>query len=387
MIINRPLWQNLVEDSWKKKNIIWLMGIRRVGKTSLCQSLDDVEYFDCESPRVRQLLQDPESFLDGQRGKRVILDEIHRLENPSELLKLSADHYPDIKIVATGSSTLGASAKFKDTLTGRKKEIWLTPLLLKEMKYFGSQDIRHRFLFGGLPSFFSSDQLPEDDFKEWVDAYWAKDIQEMFMLEKRYSFQKFTELLLTNSGGQFEASRYTIPCEVSRQTISNYLSVLEATFVVHVVRPYSTYKTTEIVKAPKVYGFDTGFICFAKGWRELRQEDLGLLWEQCVLNELHGYLQSRTINYWRNKSGHEIDFIIHGKSHKTIHAIECKFSISSMNRNTESATISNFNAFRKNYPKGKNYVVANDVVKPFDRKYDDLTISYVNTKSLIDELT
>ena len=96
--------------------------------------------------------------------------------------------------------------------------------------------------------------------------------------QRRDSFQKFTELVLAQSGGIFEATRFTGPCEVSRPTIANYLNVLEATFVAHVVRPFSLRKPTEIISAPKVYGFDTGFICYYRGWLELRHEDLGILW-------------------------------------------------------------------------------------------------------------
>lgn len=382
MLINRPFWQSLIEDAWKKKNIIWLMGVRRVGKTSLCQSLKDIEYYDCELPRVRQLLEDPEAFLTNKKGKRVVLDEIHRLENPSELLKIAADHYPDVKIIATGSSTLGASTKFKDTLTGRKKELWLTPLLLQELTAFGNNDLYHRFLFGGCPAFFEQTVLPEEDFKEWIDAYWAKDIQDMFRVGKRHSFQKFAELLLAYSGGQFETSKYTVPCEATRPTIAHYLDVLEKTFVVHVIRPFSTHKPTEIVMAPKVYGFDTGFVCYAKGWREIRNEDLGILWEHAVLNEIQGKMQTRSINYWRDKKGHEVDFIISQKGDGNITAIECKFTIL---KNVSSIT-KNFLAFRHHYPKGENFVVASDIDEPFQRTYDDLTVTFVNTKDLIKRL-
>ena len=327
MLINRYFWQKVIQDSWLERNIIWLMGVRRVGKTSLCKSIENIEYFDCESPRVRQLFVDPEDFLESQKNKQIVLDEIHRLDNPSELLKLAADHYPSVKIIATGSSTLGASAKFKDTLTGRKIEIWLPPMLFQDMKLFGGSDIRHRFLFGGLPSFFLATQVPEKFFQEWVDAFWAKDIQDIFSVGKRFAFQKFTELLLANSGGLFEATRYVAPCEVSRQTIANYLNVLEETFIVHVIRPFSTHKPTEIVMAPKIYGFDTGFVCHAKGITELRASDLGFMWEHCILNEMNGCLQTRSINYWRDKSGHEIDFVIRDKKNNSVIAIECKFLI------------------------------------------------------------
>lgn len=388
MLIQRPFWKKLIEDGWQEKNVVWLMGVRRIGKTSLCHSLGDIEYFDCERPRVRQLMEDPEAFLDAQKGKRIALDEIHRLDNPSELLKLAADHYPTIKIIATGSSTLGASAKFKDTLTGRKREVWLTPLLLQEMESFGNEDIRHRFLFGGFPSFFEKKQIPEIDFQEWIDAYWAKDIQELFSIGKKNSFQKFAELLLAQSGGMFEATRFTAPCEVSRPTIANYLDVLEETFVVNIIRPYSTHKPTEIVMAPKVYGFDTGFVCYAKGRRELAAEDIGLMWEHCVLNEINGHLQTRAINYWRDKRGHEIDFVIRNRADNSHAAIECKFNSSpdELRPKNIGGLAKNFEAFRSYYPEGDNFIVSHNIETSFTRSYKNLTITFVSTKDLIKKL-
>ncbi|MCF7799650.1 AAA family ATPase [Candidatus Babeliales bacterium] len=386
MLIKRIFWQKMIQQAWTERSVIWLMGVRRVGKTSLCQSIENIEYFDCESPKTRQLLVDPEVFLENHQNKYVALDEIHRLDNPSELLKLAADHYPNIKIIATGSSTLGASAKFKDTLTGRKIEIWLPPMLFQDMKLFGNTDIRHRFLFGGLPSFFVAKDLPEKYFQEWVDAFWAKDIQDIFSIGKRAAFQKFTELLLANSGGLFEASRYAIPCEVTRPTISNYLNVLEETFVVHIIRPFSTHKPTEIVMAPKVYGFDTGFVCHAKGRGELRAEDTGSMWEHCVLNEINGQLQTRAINYWRDKSGHEIDFVMVNKKNNSINAIECKF-LTQQDDSTLASLAKNFEFFRQNYKNGENFVVANNIDISIKRRYKDLVITFVNPQDLIKELS
>jgi predicted AAA+ superfamily ATPase len=126
-----------------------------------------------------------------------------------------------------------------------------------------------------------------------MDSYWAKDIQELCRPGRRSSLLKFVELLLTSSGGIFEATRLAQPSEVSRSTIANYVSILETTVVAHVVRPYSTGKTAKIVAVPKVYGFDTGFVCYFRGWHEPRRDDMGLLWEHYVLNELHARLQTR----------------------------------------------------------------------------------------------
>ncbi|MGE3954536.1 MAG: ATP-binding protein [Parachlamydiales bacterium] len=265
-MVPRKFWMERIEGAWKRRSIIWLAGVRRVGKTFLCKSLDHSSYYDCELPRVRHQLEDPERFLEGQAGKRVILDEIHRLDNPAELLKIAADHFPSVHVIATGSSTLGASRKFKDTLTGRKTRIHLTPMLAHETTAFDGRDLLHRLLNGGLPPFFMEDRPHEADYQEWLSSYWAKDIRELYQVEKPHSFLKFIELMLAHSGSLFEATRFAAPCEVSRTTIANYLSVLAATFVVYIVRPFSSSLRAEIVSAPKVYGFDTGFVCHARGW-------------------------------------------------------------------------------------------------------------------------
>lgn len=373
-MVKRQFWLSKIQSAWRQKHIVWLSGVRRAGKTFLAKTLPDVEYFDCELPRVRAHMEDPEGFLNDLRGKRIVLDEVQRLQNPSELLKIAADHYPTIRILATGSSTLGISQKFRDTLTGRKAELWLTPMALSDLGDFQNRDIRHRFHFGGLPPFFNAATFPERDFQEWIDAYWAKDIQELFRLERKYSFQKFLELLIVQSGGIFEATAFARPCEVSRSTITNYLAVLEATFVAHVVRPFSTYKPTEIVAAPKVYTFDTGFVCAYRGWQTLRNEDLGILWEHFVLNEMHALLQTREIRYWRDKRGHEIDFVIARRGEAPI-AIECKWSYEQFD---PTALL----AFRRQYARGKNFVVVWNVDRPFVKTYDHVPVHFVNLTTL-----
>jgi predicted AAA+ superfamily ATPase len=374
----RPFWEAVIERAWKERPVVWLPGVRRVGKTTLCRSIAGVEYFDCELPRTRRLFEDPEDFLGSVRGKRIVLDEIHRLPNPAELLKVAADHYRDVRVLATGSSVLGASARFRDTLAGRKRVVWLTPMTLADQAAFGRGSLTHRLHRGGLPPFYLASEFPEPDFQEWMDSFWARDIQEMFRLERRHSFQRFVELILTASGGIFEATRFARDCEVSRQTITNYLGVLESTLVAHVVRPFSTRKPTEIVAAPRVFGFDTGFVAYYRGWQELRREDLGVLWEHFVLNELHAALQTREIRYWRDKQGHEVDFVI-ARAGRSPLAIECKWSA----RDFDPAGIQ---AFRRRYPKGDTFLVAHDVERKAVRRLDGLTIHVVGLQGLIDRL-
>ena len=377
-MVQRLWWQARLERAWRDRSLVWLSGVRRVGKTLLCQSLKNVEYFDCELPRTRRLMDDPEGFLEQYRGRRLVLDEVHRLPNPSELLKIAADHYPDTKVIATGSSVLGASAKFRDTLAGRKAEVWLTPMIVTDLEAFGRSNLRHRLLHGGLPPFFLAPSVPEPAFQEWMDAYWAKDIQALFRLERRHSFERFAELLFAQSGGIFEATRFTRACEVSRPTISNYLRVLEGTYLVHVLRPFSTHRPSEIVAAPKVYAFDTGFVCYHRGWTTLRPEDLGLLWEHVVLNELHAHLQTRRLSYWRDKRGHEVDLVIPRRGRQPV-AVECKWS-------SADVDLTNLKAFAQFYPDAESMVVAQDVERSFRQRVGGLTVSYVGLPGLVKAL-
>ena len=152
-MIERTFWLQQVSEGLERKNIVWLRGVRRVGKTTLCKQFPQATYFDCELPSVRAQLEDPEYFLSRRRHTMLTLDEVHRLGDPSALLKIAADHFPDIRILATGSSTLSARRKFRDTLTDRKVDVWLQPLLLSELPHGDSLNIDRRLLRADSPAF------------------------------------------------------------------------------------------------------------------------------------------------------------------------------------------------------------------------------------------
>ncbi len=377
-MFDRLLWTERIENAWRRRSIVWLVGVRRVGKTVLCQALNEIEYLDCELPSVRRSLEDPESFLRSVRGKRVVLDEVHRLADPSELLKIAADHFPDVHILATGSSTLQATAKFRDSLTGRKEEVWLTPMIEADRTHAGGT-LADRLSFGGLPPFFL-EEASEGDMQEWLNSYWARDVQELFRLERRSSFVRFVELVLTRSGGIFEATAFAEVSEVSRPTIRSYLSVLEITKVAHVVRPFSTRRSTELTRAPKVYGFDTGFVKTFRGWREMRTEDFGVLWEHYVLNELQACGGLAEIRYWRSTKHQEVDFVVVRRGQPPL-AIECKWHADGRE------DLGGLKAFRRAYPNGGSLVVASDVQRPFERDLlPGIRVRYVGLAEMISAL-
>jgi len=348
--------------------IVWLTGVRRVGKTVLCQSLENVQYFDCELPSVRREMEDPELFLKAHDGMLLALDEIHRLEDPALLLKIAADHFPRIRVIATGSSTLGASSKFRDTLAGRKSELYLTPLCEADSNFPQYNDRTRRFLNGGLPSFYLADLRDERDYSEWMEAFWARDILELFRLERRNSFLKFAELLFAQSSGRFNASSFATSCGVSRTTILNYLSILEATHLVYVVRPYHGGNAKEIVATPCVYGFDTGFVAWAQGLHEIPPKEKGFMWEHLVLNEIAAVTQHKDIMHWRDKQGHEVDFVIEGEGKAPL-AIEAKW-------NADAFDPDGLQAFRKLHPTGVNLVVSANVDNAYTRTVSGLEVSF-----------
>src|SRR4030042_5104836 len=144
-MVQRYFWLKLLASAWSRKSIVWLAGVRRGGKTFLCQSVPNIEYFDCELPRVRRQMEDPEDFLEKLKGKKEVLDEHQRVPNPSEILKIAADHFPSLKVIATGSSTLQASTRFRDTLSGRKVQVWLTPMMSQDLADFKNLDLSYRF--------------------------------------------------------------------------------------------------------------------------------------------------------------------------------------------------------------------------------------------------
>lgn len=367
-MINRPFWLDRLRRAWKQTSIVWLTGVRRSGKTVLAQTLENTEFINCDLPSSAERLRDPESFFRSQKKSTVVLDEIHQLEDPSRVLKIAADAFPKLKVLATGSSTLAATQKFRDSLTGRKRSVLLTPVLAEELSAFGIADLRDRLLRGGLPPQLLSPKRDDEFFGEWLDSYFARDVQELFRLEKRTHFLKLLELILRQSGGLLNSVSLAKHTGVSRPTIMNWLEVFQATHVVHLLRPYAEGGRREILSQPKYYGFDTGFVCYARGWNTLRSEDCGLLWEHLVLDTLLSLPLSK-IYFWRDKQQREVDFVI-PRHRNVVDAIECKW-------NSSAFEPRGLLAFRENYPHGKNWVIGPEATPTYSRRIKKLEITFM----------
>jgi predicted AAA+ superfamily ATPase len=377
MAIERPFWYSKIVKSWEKAPIVWLQGLRRLGKTTLAKSFPNSVYFNCDLPSTQEDVHNPEAFLKEFRKKILILDEIHQLPEASLILKIAADEYPSIKVLATGSSTLVASKKFKDTLSGRKRSIHFLPVLVEELNLF-KVDLNNRLLRGGLPPPLLASEIDLDFYGEWLDSFYARDIQELFAIEKRQPFLKALEYILSENGKLFEATKLAQVSGVSRPTIIKYLDALELTKAITILRPFTKNSEQEIVSQPKIYGFDTGFCCYVQGIRSLTTKDIGTLLENLTLETFQANGLGAQLKYWRTKSKQEIDFVLPLKRDFVL-AVECKWK----EKNFDPSTII---SFRARYPQGENWTVTSDSISRTE-KIKGISFKFINIYDLHKEIS
>jgi len=349
-MVQRPFWRQRIEDVWRDVSIAWLCGVRRAGKTTLAKELGDerVQYVNCDVPAVEDMVRDPRLFYRGCEKPVVVFDEIHQLRDPARVLKIGADEFPTIKILATGSSTLAASKKFRDTLTGRKRAVHLTPVTWNELSAFGAS-LQRRLFHGGLPPALLAKSKQPAFYREWMDSFFARDIQRLFGFRDMNRFNALLEHVLRQSGGQFEVTKAAAALGITRPTVESHVRALEITHAVTLVRPFHGGGQNELVKQPKAYAFDTGFVSFARGWDPLRPEDLGVLWEHLVLEHLQAHWPHVPALYWRDKQGRQIDFVL-ARRRDEVDVIECKWDPGAFDASA-------LTVFRSFYPKGRNFLV------------------------------
>ena len=140
--------------------------------------------------------------------------------------------------------------------------------------------------------------------------------------------------------------------------------------IVTLLRPFHGGGQKEIIKTPKVYAFDTGFVSFCRGWDPLRPDDYGVLWEHLVLEYLQAHAYQWRIQYWRDSAGREIDFVM-VRNRDEIDAIECKWDPMQFDPTA-------MKMFRSYYPRGKNYLLSPLTIAGYAKKVSGLDIYVCN---------
>jgi uncharacterized protein len=343
MHINRKIFSQL-QEHLERKQVTVLTGMRRTGKTTLVKQLMEVSkieqklFFDLEK------LEDRDQFevrnydliisrlkdqgVDFSQKVLICIDEIQLLPNIPSVIKYLYDHY-DIKFIVTGSSSYYIKNKFQESMAGRKKIFEIYPLdfgeylTFKVYKYtpvkdlfllqndtYISEEIQKHYqdyeTFGGFPEVVlaKNESEKKDLIQDIISSYINIDLQQIADIRKINEIRALMRLLAARIGSKLDVSKIANTVNLSRQTVENYIYLLENTYFIKLISVYSLNSDREIVKARKVYFLDNGI---ANQFADLGS---GSKFEIAVFNQLHHFGE---VNYYQLKTGQEIDFIIDKK--------------------------------------------------------------------------
>ncbi|MDI6740536.1 MAG: ATP-binding protein [Candidatus Edwardsbacteria bacterium] len=275
-----------------------------------------------------------------------MIDEIQYLSNPSSFLKLFHDHHPAFKLIVTGSSSFDIKRKFKDSLAGRTVDFTLYPLDFQEFLIFkgrrfdlGAKNIsaalgpelealyREYALYGGYPKIVltGSLEIKEKYLQQIIDTYVKKDIRDLGNIRDIDKFNSLLIVLSGQSGSLLNVAELSNTARLAKQTVEQYLFILENTYIIRLVRPYSGNLRSELFKTPKLYFLDSGLMQLLSG-RRLPAVLGGAAFETAVFSDLTKQ-GGNDVFYWRTQDKKEIDFIV--RRGRRLHPVEVKMNAAS----------------------------------------------------------
>lgn len=339
MIIKRSIKLQIIK-ALKSKKIIILYGARQVGKTTLMKEiLKDIEnsvYFSCDEPDVREAFTNKTSsemnaFIRG--AKTIVLDEAQRINGVGISLKLLHDTFPELTIVATGSSSFDLANKTAEPLTGRNIPFNLFPVSFSEYaNSVGEREairlLEERIRFGMYPAVITSPN-PEQEIKLLAQDYLFKDVLRVETIRKPIIVEKLAKLLAYQVGQEVSYNEIAQKLEISRQTVMSYMRLLEQSFIIFRLPPLGKNLRNEVTRFEKVYFYDTGIRnAIIDDFSPLDSRfDKGALFENFFISErLKSYQQlpyEVKQYFWRTKDGSEMDLV--EESHQELRGYECKW--------------------------------------------------------------
>jgi predicted AAA+ superfamily ATPase len=341
-MIFRALQKNIEADMFKGKAIL-LFGARQTGKTTLINQLlkkmqAEVLFLNGDEPDVRTLLSGITStaFKNIAGEKKIIfIDEAQRIESIGITLKLIVDSFPDLQVIATGSSSLELAGCSNEPLTGRKFIHHLFPLSFGEMRdehgvIEEKRNLEHRLIYGYYPEVVVSSENPERILRLLTDSYLYKDLLMLEEIHKPSLLTKILRALALQVGSEVSYTEIAQLTGSNKNTVEKYIDLLEKVFVVFSLPALSRNVRNEIKKGRKVYFFDNGVRNAVLGnFQPLpTRTDIGALWENFVISErmklLSNTMTSANIYFWRTTQQQEIDYI--EERNGKLHAIECKWN-------------------------------------------------------------
>lgn len=325
MEINRSIINKLASDFSEKSTSI-LVGARQVGKTYLMCKIEErakflglkTAFFDLEQPNI--LLQFNKSDSEiiellASSGNVVFIDEFQYLENASHIFKAVYDSRADIKIFASGSSSLKMHKHIKESLAGRKFVYQIHPCSFLEMGQVISVDLFDYYcVYGGLPGLihFGDAEKKKLLLSDILQSYILKDVKSLIKEENIRAFNNLLYLLAQWQGGVVTLAGLSREIGLTIKTVESYLEILNQTYVCFPINSFSLNFANELKKSKKYYLYDLGVRnTLLKNFAPLSERnDAGSIVESFVFLELHKQLSVDTeLRFWRLKDGAEVDFI------------------------------------------------------------------------------
>ena len=341
--IKRDL-EDLIYNNLNKGKAIILYGPRRVGKTTLIKHLFDNRniphlYLNCREKRIQEAIIPDSLKLKAIIGKQqnIIFDEAQYLEAPGEVLSLLTDSFPGLNVIASGSSSFELSGKVQEPATGRNLPYYLFPPGYHEIeKHFPATDINfyldQTLRFGAYPEVFqySTEEEKIHYLQTLTDDYLYKDILEFERIKRSKKLRDLLVAISLQVGSEVSYSELATTLSVDRKTIEYYIDLLEKTYVLFRLYPFSRNLRSEINRKVKIYFYDNGVRnALINNFNPLHiRSDSGGLFENYFISEMIkqniNRLYRSNFYFWRTYTQKEID-LIEEKEGK-LFGYECKYS-------------------------------------------------------------
>jgi len=305
--------------------VVTVLGPRQSGKTTLCQmAFPDKPYVNLEQPDVREFAQqDPKAFL-AQFPDGAVLDEIQNVPALLSWIQVLTDADPRKgRFVLTGSHQLQVSAQITQSLAGRTAVLELLPLSLSELAAAGMfdpecADVSRWMLQGGYPRIHAQDLPPEVMLSDYFATYVERDVRRLINLRHLREFGQCVRFVAGRTGQLLNQTSLGNEVGVSSNTITQWLSILEASFLVFSLAPWSVNIGKRLVKSPKIYFYDVGLACWLLGIKTVEQLQhhplRGALFENLVVLEVLKSLRHQGLRdpmyFFRDSNGLEIDLLL-----------------------------------------------------------------------------
>jgi uncharacterized protein len=300
-----------------------VIGPRQSGKTTLVRAVfPDLPYILLEDPDTRAFAEeDPHSFLAQYETTGAILDEVQRVPTLFSYLQGVLDrHNRPGQFILTGSQNFLMMERISQSLAGRVGIVRLLPLSMRELDRAGIEAGRYEdLLYTGLfPRPYGSSIHPEDFYSSYIQTYLERDLRLLKQVQNLSAFQAFMKMCAYRSGQLVHYSSLANDCGITHNTAKEWLSLLETSLLIVLVRPHHINFNKRLVKMPKLYFTDPGLAAHLAGVQSA--DDLcyhplkGGLFESLIITEFLKFRYNRgkgsNLYFWRDKLGHEIDCII-----------------------------------------------------------------------------